>query len=514
MEPGTGSTIAAPQDRHVDESCPEPGNSRFLSLADELILGIIEQIDESKALCTLARTNSRLQALVEPYIYQSVVVTHAGEAIDLVKSLKSRTDRLLAIQSLKIAYVEEDENGMEALNFVLRDLPNLRYLMVETPCINNGPHRDCEWESQCRIDFVPLFQEVSLPAPRNAMQPFSMLQSVVLHAHADGDDTFTLASNAAIFLHPTLRNISISCADITEDLYSSLKGFEQSTPLSSLTFIECNISAIALKALLELPRALKELTLGERQYHFRPSPTGTLAANNRIFMEALQRQQESLEYIKHVGGDCFLPSLVELEAKLLPAFTNLRTMELGPWSCIRRYLMVGGTPPTLETVRFLNMYAHPFIPRHRLGVIAQMEWNEAVDIAVNKLPGVRQVDIVLAKDYVRVLEAVSMKQGFFPLDHTQPSWAYRKRRDDVYRIANPLRARGAGFRLYHECFPEGRDFIPPYLHGEDTPVEVLVYDSDVPFKFGAAQYSNDEEKKDPDGKIRENEDGEVGERGN
>ena len=291
-----------------------------------------------------------------------------------------------------------------------------------------------------------------------------------------------------MFLHPTVRNITLSCSDITDDLLTSelFRGHERSTPLTNLVFDECNISAFGLQALLSLPRALKKLTLGERQYHFHNPPCIPLGNSCEHFMGALYMQHESLEYIKHIGGNR-LSSNPDLSTNVLHYFDNLRMLELGPHSVLRKSLVTDDFPRNLESLRLFSNYAH----YHNLdqGTIAythssslRMDWGSIVAAVLSKHNQVKHVDVILAQAF---------RQGF-GIDSLRSLWQSAERRDDIYQAAKPLRERGTRFQLFAEYFAGGNVFIPPYLYGEDVPQELLVYDSETPYSFGSVKYGEDE----------------------
>lgn len=110
-----------------------------------------------------------------------------------------------------------------------------------------------------------------------------------------------------MFLHPTLKHITISCsnfdAQITHsDIEESQRG---STPLVSLTLIECNVNVNFLDVVLSLPKALKELDIGERHHAFagcEPSDDVSTRTSQPAFVDALARQASSLERVSHTSG--------------------------------------------------------------------------------------------------------------------------------------------------------------------------------------------------------------------
>ena len=161
---------------------------KLLSLPDELILAVIEQIDSVVALASLAATNSRLQELVEPYSLRSRFVRTGVQARKLAGILQSRPKRMLHVQDLSIRYVWENEEGIEELDGIMRKLTNLRHLTIESPCLNNDPWRNdplLPWNSHCRIDYTDLIKYSAYPSPDGTFM-IPHLQSRTLHRHILG----------------------------------------------------------------------------------------------------------------------------------------------------------------------------------------------------------------------------------------------------------------------------------------------------------------------------------------
>lgn len=65
-----------------------------------------------------------------------------------------------------------------------------------------------------------------------------------------------------ILSHPTLINLTLSCAELHEDELHVLQQRPKS-PLRKLTLIECNVTLGALAYILCLPQALEEFHLGK-----------------------------------------------------------------------------------------------------------------------------------------------------------------------------------------------------------------------------------------------------------
>lgn len=162
------------------ESSPtnyNPPSHGILSLVDELLLSIIDQVDGHKELCSLAVTCMRLQGLVEPYIWRKLLILTGSHARLIAQSLNSRDERLSYIKEISIRYKDEYRDGIEELNPFIGLMGNLRHLTLESPCPNNS-----EWslgdffDGWSRIDYPNLLAGSIYPRLRSP-RTLPMLQS-------------------------------------------------------------------------------------------------------------------------------------------------------------------------------------------------------------------------------------------------------------------------------------------------------------------------------------------------
>jgi hypothetical protein len=109
-------------------------SGRLLSLVDELLLNIIDQVDSHQALCNLAATCTRFQGLVEPYVWRSLLVLNGPHARNIALALDSREERAEYIQALSIRYKHEHRRGIEDLNYFIPLMRRLRHVIIESPC--------------------------------------------------------------------------------------------------------------------------------------------------------------------------------------------------------------------------------------------------------------------------------------------------------------------------------------------------------------------------------------------
>jgi hypothetical protein len=130
------------------------------ALADELLIGIIEQLEHAGSkndLCNLALASSRFQALVEPALYQSILVRKGTTVSRLHGAILGRPVRANFIRSLHIRYLHTHRTGIGMLNHGLRKMCNLQELTIEGPCCNDKHSLVEGFESKGEIDYAEYF---------------------------------------------------------------------------------------------------------------------------------------------------------------------------------------------------------------------------------------------------------------------------------------------------------------------------------------------------------------------
>ncbi|KAE8451443.1 hypothetical protein EG329_004072 [Mollisiaceae sp. DMI_Dod_QoI] len=440
----------------------------LLGLADELLLKIVEHVESKDDLSILALTCSKLQAFAEPFLYQSILIRRGTQALQLCYAIQRRPIRASSIHKLEIRYRYEDKEGMGALNQGLRKLCRLQELTIESPCCNDSHARFDDFASKGEIDYADYFtfaSSIKLESQPRVQVP---LQTFILHSHNDdgpGRNAFNMGKNAIIFLHPTLRNLTISCFDIREDLGLYLSATPKSTPLKSLTFDECNIAVTGLAAILSVPQSLERLILGERLHHLDEThPQAQLAWYPVSVLEALALQKDSLQYLKHIGKNNRIhengigTSMVE--------FSSLREMELSTHSIFTQILRKSRPPwwstlpPNLQVLRLLRP-SMPDTASFELEFLCSM---------LGWLHNIPQFDYVLDC------------YGWGSLSISNDLWRKESTRKNILDLVDDLSKQGV--KRFKVFVIRGRGAIPPYMYGEEIPEEELSYDSVVPLVFG------------------------------
>ncbi|KAH7093459.1 hypothetical protein FB567DRAFT_515383 [Paraphoma chrysanthemicola] len=467
----------------------------LLSLVDELLLNIIDYIDSHAALCQLAATCMRFQGLVEPYVWRNLLVLKGSHALQVARALDSREERIEYIQSMSIRYEDDHRSGIEELNHFLGIMGKLRHLTLETPCPNNSEWRSgVYFDGWSRIDFTNLL--ASAVYPRLGLPlALPMLQSLTLHAHGAGARKFDLDQAKAMFLHPTLRHITLSCLNFDADLAHDEEIIAQkrgTTALRSLTLIETNVNVQFLDVVLSLPKALEELSIGERLYMFEecePSMDASKRTSAALFLTALQRQSASLRRLAHSGGMIQWMTARETDpegAARLRSLVNLEYLELGFESHLYYYLRSNGFPPELKTLKMVDA-AISLNAGHNIRAVSDVAFKSITSLVAEHLPASLSAGFAVHLKFsdhsiFRLLVIAH------PAEQNRLLTSLFLDRPAIYKIATILKSYNAFFRVSRDTFPSKISTIPPYMYGEELPVEEDMYDSKHYWCFSGIDY--------------------------
>ncbi|KAF1941025.1 hypothetical protein EJ02DRAFT_348776 [Clathrospora elynae] len=485
--------------------------SGILHLVDELLLNIIDHIDAHDTLCNLATTCMRFQGLTEPYIWRKLLVIKGEHARRIATAFDSREERIEYIHDLSIRYQDDYRDGIENLNHFMGLMSKLRHLTIETPCPNNDEWRSgVYFDGHSRIDYTNLLASAVYPRIGISLA-LPTLQSLTLHGHGSGDNKFTLGRAVAMFKHPTLRKIVLSCLNLDARISAEFDISEQelrSTPLQSLKLIECNVGVPFLDAVLSLPKALKELSIGERLHTFEgcePSRDPKQRSSSATFLTALQKQKDSLQRLTHCGGHVawLTPRENDPEGSTkLRSFVNLEHLELGLESHVYYYLRQNGFPPALKTLEMLDT-AISINAGHDLRSLSDIAFRSLTSLVTDHLPAALSPDFTL---HLKFSEHSFIITQLFnladPAEQSELLSVLFFDRPATYKIANTMKSYNSRFLVSREMFPLGKSYIPPYMYGEDLPVEALMYDSADFWRFNGVNYQlhDDEDFRDALGK--------------
>ncbi|KAL8788285.1 MAG: hypothetical protein Q9195_007382 [Heterodermia aff. obscurata] len=271
----------------------------LLALPDELLLGILSCLSaEQSALSAVACACRRLQNLAEDFIYASNLIIKGSQAQRLSHALTARKDRVRLVHSLDLRCRFAHAAGMSVMNTLLPGLVNLKELTIESPWCNHSAVSTEVWDDALE-SYAQTFRDASLLAnsyEARPNQPLARLQSCTLHLSGAQTRLWPLNQAAALFLHPSLRELTISCADGHEaNIDIPFETYRGSTLLQQLTFIECDISVATMESILSLPSALQSLDITSCRSLHRSWNKTSLVHLIRILV-AHQPNLESLTY--------------------------------------------------------------------------------------------------------------------------------------------------------------------------------------------------------------------------
>jgi hypothetical protein len=295
-----------------------------------------------------------------------------------------------------------------------------------------------------------------------------------------------------MFFHPTLRTITLSCLNFEAEMDDSmLNKKRRSTPLQYLTLIECNVDVQFLDTVLDLPKALIELSIGERLHTF-PGCIPTMDVEKRtsspLFLTSLQKHASSLKRLVHLGGHlAYIPQRPHDPEghEKLRSLTSLEHLELGLESHLYHYLRSNGFPPSLKTLKMLD--AAITLNTGDIRGMADVAFRSITSLVTSCLPSALEPDFTVHLHF----SDHSIFRLFVianPTEQDRLLSALFLDRPAIYKIASVLKMHKARFLVSRERFPSGTAYIPPYMYGEELPVEEDMYDSNDYWRFHGINY--------------------------
>ena len=247
---------------------------------------------------------------------------------------------------------------------------------------------------------------------------------------------YPLRDHAVIFLHPTLTSLTISSADIDLADVAELLPHPKSTPLRSLHFDQCHFSAAGLQGVLSVPKALENLKIQEGY----PYEDSTYSFGPTDLQAALRLHRKSLRSLLLGTTSNIGPHGERLD---LTEFLMLRDLAFDVFSSLDLHEKPS-TSPALETLSFsdLGCFQVPIVLRMLHDSLFNMDVPRLRQIMLRTRPG-RTVDHANTRE----IEEISSK------------FKEKEVRLLIVRLT-PM-----------------QNAVPPYLHREYIPEEIISYDS-------------------------------------
>lgn len=286
----------------------------LLSLPQELVNVILIEIGDSyKTFRALARVCRKLNALSNPFVYNSVIIRQpsTGEKFAWTMTHAPRFNPMVHGLQIHFHGTGDDEpfNIPEDFETVLAKLVNLELLVIKSDYFDN----EQDTNLFCQPGILPALRSCK-PIPLTILpsgifiifvydEQCSIvgcgLTSLPGHLGFDYDNTdestWILHPYEAVFFHPGLRSLTITGACV-QTVWSRLKGApsHRSTQLEELRLLNCDLAPHQLSEMLSYPRALKHFTFKGQS----PDPivTGPVReANRSAYIDALRIHASSLE---------------------------------------------------------------------------------------------------------------------------------------------------------------------------------------------------------------------------
>lgn len=461
-------------------------------LPDEILSYVFQFITDARDLINSACVSWRFKNASEPHLYREVEVLEEHQAVRLSAAIKAKDLRAKWIHSFLLSPSFGHHIGLRELPSNIRQMRNLRSLRLETPDLNRQQSRARRpWiELQERYERIFEFSSILVSNPSDRELPF--LTECTLHFIDSRTELYGLSHYSALFLHPNLRSLTISCAssDLPEELLPGIpddRFLQRQTSLTHLHLEECDLNAGTLAKILRYPRALKSLTISEGT---RYTPLNNYAERRHgdlypaDLVLALNEQAGSLETLSLSLGyirSRFATINTHGEHLDLGSFGALRTLEL----CHRTLHLVRTAPncdhglrrrlpPGLQKLTIFEipmglarmpMRTHlqpAYIPFHPC-VFRKSECG---------MPSLQE----LVLKYV--LYGQDDDAGADAEDDVQPAQLLQakellKARARTFMV--DMKKSGMSLRIDQVNLPIG--FIPPYLVKETKPQEALLWDS-------------------------------------
>ena len=267
----------------------------------------------------------------------------------------------------------------------------------------------------------------------------------------------------ALFFHPALRELTISCADTFEaNMDMPFDNYRGTTCLRQLTLIECSLSVTAMESLLSLPSALQSLDINNRRSLIRRTKRVSLASLISILV-VHQPKLENLTYASSLdyghqdqneGSEIDLSPLTKLKYLALPYDNGRQAQNLHTFI---RHIRPNQGPVSLETVligaELSNGNASSVLSYHRdLGLQQSSQFPHLRTLVV-AFGNLDQMNI-------EPEDVENEKESFVD--------AFKKRLLEDFK--------GRKVRILLQKTEHYR-YVPPYLFREKAPQRTTVFDS-------------------------------------
>ena len=145
-----------------------------------------------------------------------------------------------------------------------------------------------------------------------------------------------------------------------------------------------------------------------------------------------------------------------------------------------------GWPPAIKTLKMLDA-AISLNAGHDMRSLSEIAFHSLTSLVTDHLPMNLPPDFTLHLNFA--------DHPFFRLflmaDASEQNYIMTSmylNRPATYKIATIMKSFKSRFLVSRETFPFGTSYIPPYMYGEELPVEEIMYDSDDYWRFYGVNY--------------------------
>ena len=191
----------------------------------------------------------------------------------------------------------------------------------------------------------------------------------------------------------------------------------------------------------------------------------------------------------HIGGHIAYQTPREIDQEgsaKLRSLVSLEHLELGFESNLYYYLRQNGWPPALKRLKMLDA-AISLNAGHDMRSLSEIAFRSLTSLVTEHLPMNLPPDFTLQLNFAdhpffRLLLMVDASEQNYVMTSIYLN------RPAIYKIATIMKSFSSRFLVSRETFPSGTSFIPPYMYGEELPIEEIMYDSDDYWRFYGVNY--------------------------
>lgn len=240
---------------------------RLLDLPDEILVSVFSFLDFDTLLKAVLVCKP-FSALAESFLYQSITVLNGRQGAALTNSFLADHRRTSWVRSFLVSTKFGQDGGLIHIPPHLARMTHLQELRLETPdCNRKDPADRVSWVS-LQDRYERIFEGASALIQNSAVRCLPHLKSCTIHFVDETKPLYSLTRYSMLFLHPTLRSLTVSCASTNwlKYLWQDLKddpSLIKCTRLEHLHLEECDIYPPTLAILLSFPQNLRSLKISE-----------------------------------------------------------------------------------------------------------------------------------------------------------------------------------------------------------------------------------------------------------